>query len=96
MNVILNTSYRCLLTYNIVTSAQPNGIYTLVNTVHVYFSLYVHWMKGMSMCLSVEPLYSSECNFFAETTSDPIYYKVNAIDYWGRSGDYSDVVCIKC
>ncbi|XP_065912337.1 alpha-L-iduronidase-like isoform X1 [Dysidea avara] len=67
---------RCLLTYNIVTSTQPNGTYTLVNTVHVHFSLYVHWIK--------------------DTTSNPVYYKVNAIDYWGRSGDYSDVACIQC
>ena len=41
---------RCLLTYNIVTSTQPNGTYTLVNTVHVHFSLYVHWIKGVRVC----------------------------------------------
>ena len=51
---------------------------------------------GSKVMFGLAESYIHDYHLFVDITPDPIYYKVKAIDYWGRSGAYSDASCVQC
>ncbi|XP_071792677.1 alpha-L-iduronidase-like isoform X1 [Asterias amurensis] len=77
-----DVSSRCLLTYEVEYSTQQRGQYLRVNDIDLIFTTFLFSADAVS--------HGALANI---TTKG--WYRVRAVDYWNRAGDYSTPVQLK-